>query len=139
MLSLVFAILFFFGLLAAAVFLPFYVRLISGIFDSGTHFVLFLVIGYSVLLLAGIADILLFLLLRLVRSGQIFTAAAVSKIRGISWCCIAAGVLFAALAPFFLISAAVAFVALFVGLCLRVVKNAVEQAAEIKSENDLTV
>ena len=73
------------------------------------------------------------------RQGDVFTQKSVSAIRAISWCCIAAGILFAALIPWFLLAAAVAFVAAFVGLCLRVVKNAFEEATEIKSENDLTV
>ena len=34
---------------------------------------------------------------------------------------------------------AVAAAMLFLGLCVRVVKNVVEEATEIKSENDLTV
>ena len=32
-----------------------------------------------------------------------------------------------------------AFVAILLGLCLRVVKNVIEEATEIKAENDLTV
>ena len=136
MLSLVSTVVFFVGLIAAAVILPFYIRLIA--FPSGLD-PFFYIIGYAVLLLAGIADWMLFQLLRLVRKGMIFTSGAVSLIRGISWCCIAAGILFAVLAFFFVICGAVAFTAVFVGLCIRVVKNAVEEAVEIKSENDLTV
>jgi hypothetical protein len=33
----------------------------------------------------------------------------------------------------------VAFAGIFLGLCVRVVKNVIEEATEIKAENDLTV
>jgi hypothetical protein len=36
-------------------------------------------------------------------------------------------------------SYAIAFAALLLGLCLRVVKNVIEEATEIKRENDFTV
>ena len=36
-------------------------------------------------------------------------------------------------------STVLAFAAVFLGICLRVVKNVLEEGAEIKSENDLTV
>jgi hypothetical protein len=48
-------------------------------------------------------------------------------------------VLFALLGWYFRLALAVGFVAVFVGLCLRVVKNVIEEATLIKSENDLTV
>ena len=77
--------------------------------DECIHRALNLIPDENVMLLAGIADWMVFLLLRLVRKGMIFTSGAVSLIRGISWCCIAAGILFAVLAFFFVICGAVAF------------------------------
>ena len=47
--------------------------------------------------------------------------------------------MFVLLGLYFPLSFAVAFVAVFVGLCLRVVKNVLEEAVVLKSENDLTV
>ena len=95
--------------------------------------------GYCVLLLAMLADYLLFRLLLLVRAGEVFTARSVALIRGVSWCAIAVSLLFLLMAWYFLIALALAFTAVLLGLCLRVVKNVVEEATAIKAENDLTV
>lgn len=101
---------------------------------------------YLMLALALTADGLLFALLMRIRKGAVFTAMTVALIRGVSWCCI----LFAAVtfimgwtfSPILLggyVFAGVAMIALLAGLCLRVVKNVIEEATAIKSENDLTV
>ena len=95
--------------------------------------------GYSVVFFAMLADYLLFRLLILVRAGEVFTSKAVSLIRGVSWCAIAISLLFLLAAPYFLIALALAFTAALLGLCLRVVKNVIEEATAIKAENDLTV
>ena len=51
----------------------------------------------------------------------------------------AIGVLFVVLGYYFKLAVVVAVAAIFLGLCLRVVKNVIEKATEIKAENDLTV
>ena len=96
-------------------------------------------VGYCVLVLAMLADVLLFRLLLLVRAGEVFTLRSVALIRGVSWCAIAVSLLFLFMARYFLIALALAFTAVLLGLCLRVVKNVVEEATAIKAENDLTV
>lgn len=96
-------------------------------------------VGYCVLALAMLADYLLFRLLLLVRAGKVFTEHSVALIRGVSWCAIAVSLLFLLMARYFLIALALAFTAVLLGLCLRVVKNVVEEATAIKAENDLTV
>ena len=96
-------------------------------------------VGYCVLALAMLADYLLFRLLLLVRAGEVFSSRSVSLIRGVSWCAIAISLLFLFVARYFLIALALAFTAVLLGLCLRVVKNVVEEATAIKAENDLTV
>ena len=101
--------------------------------------VLITAVGYCVVLFAMLADYLLFRLLLLVRAGEVFTARAVSLIRGVSWCAIAISLLFLLATPYFLIALALAFTAALLGLCLRVVKNVIEEATAIKAENDLTV
>ncbi len=106
---------------------------------TGGDRVFVLIIAYSALAVLLIANVLLFMLLKKVRQSKVFTASSVSLIRGVSWCCIALCVIFAALGYYFYLSFVVAFLALFLGLCLRVVKNCFEEATEIKSENDLTV
>ena len=101
---------------------------------------------YLLLTLALTADGLLFALLMRIRRGAVFTAKTVALIRGVSWCCLLfAGVTFAMgwlFSPILLggyLFAGVAMIATLAGLCLRVIKNVIEEAAAIKSENDLTV
>ncbi|MBS6475488.1 MAG: DUF2975 domain-containing protein [Clostridiales bacterium] len=98
-----------------------------------------LILSYLILASAMTADILMFILLLRVRAGLVFTPRSVALIRGVSWCCILFGVLFAVLCLYFQLALAIAFAALFLGLCIRIVKNVLEEATEIKSENDLTV
>lgn len=78
-------------------------------------------------------------LLRNIGAGAVFIAENTSILRCISWCCIAAGLVYLASAlyymPFLVLSAAAAFV----GLLLRVVKNAFAEAVCIKDENDYTI
>lgn len=81
---------------------------------------------------------LLFLLLR-VKRGLVFTSISVACIRFVSWGCILLAVSCVAVQYFLHMSYAIAFAALLLGLCLRVVKNVIEEATEIKNENDLTV
>lgn len=69
----------------------------------------------------------------------VFTALSVSYIRVISWCAIICGLLFVALGRYFSIALVVAAAGIFAGLCVLVVKNVIEEAVEIKAENDLTV
>ena len=98
-----------------------------------------LTIAYLILADGLLCDIVLLRLLLSIRRGEVFSARTVECIRAVSWGCIAASFLFALLTPKFFLSAAVAFVAFFVGLSLRIVKNAFEEACAIKEENDFTV
>ena len=138
--SMALSVLFFLALIGGAFALVPYLDAVDalGTIEAGDRPVI-LGIGYGVLALAALTDGLLFALLLRVRKEAVFTAESVALLRGISWCCVAAGTLFVWLGFYFLISYAVAFVALLVGLCLRVVKNVIAEATEIKSENDLTV
>ena len=78
-------------------------------------------------------------LLRNIRAGTVFIAENTALLRLVSWCCIAAGLVYLASTlyymPFLILSAAAAFV----GLMLRVVKNAFAEAVSIKHENDYTI
>jgi hypothetical protein len=69
----------------------------------------------------------------------IFIPPNVKYLRRISWCCIvvslitlAAGVLYI---PYVFVSVAAGFM----GLMLRVVKNVMENAVQLKEENELTI
>lgn len=104
---------------------------------EGRAFVLFL--AYTVLVIVAAADIMLFVLLLRVKKGMVFTRISTELVRGISWCCFLLGTAFAALGIYFQLAFIVAFLAAFLGICLRVVKKVLEEATEIKEENDLTV
>lgn len=98
-----------------------------------------LIMAYLILLIIMVAVIMMLTLLRRVYCGKVFTPASVALIRGVSWCCFLLCLVFGVLGKYFLLSYVVALAAVFLGLCLRVVKNVIEEATEIKMENDLTV
>ena len=137
-LTMALAVLFFAGLIGCAVGIVPYLNTVGDTIEAADRPVI-IGIGYAVLVLAARAYGLLIALRRRVQKEAVFTAESVALLRGISWCCVAAGALFVWLGSYFLLSYAVAFVAVLVGICLRVVKNVIAEATEIKSENDLTV
>ena len=98
-----------------------------------------LVSAYGIVLDMMLADAMLLQLLLRVRKGQVFTDRSVSLIRGVSWCCLGLCIPFGYLGLYFQLSWIVCLLAVFLGLCLRVCKNAFEEATQIKQENDLTV
>lgn len=146
-LSLIISGVFFAVLAVVGVFLPAVVKALlrfSGeitarVQVTSTDNAIVLVAAYILLALALLANILLFTLLLQVKGENVFSKKSVSLIRGISWCSIGFGVIFALLTYYFTLSSVIAFAALFLGLCVRVVKNVIERATEIKDENDLTV
>ncbi len=97
------------------------------------------VLSYLVLLCVLLADILMFWLLLRVKGGLVFTDRSVALIRGVSWCCFLLSLLFCGIGLYFQLAFLIAFAGIFLGTCLRVVKNTIEEATQIKSENDLTV
>jgi len=147
MLSTVLSIVLFCVCIAGAVVMPKFCEILintpdgigsrGDITDGGR--VLVLVLAYAVLAVTMLADLLLFFILSKVRQGKVFTDGTVSLIRGVSWCCFLLCAVFAVLGYYFQLAFIIAFLAVFLGLCLRVVKNVIEEATRIKSENDLTV
>ena len=116
--------------------------LVTALFDAQKQAgVMPYVFEYSVLLLVLFSDVCLMLLLNNVRQGAIFTDRSVTYLRIISWASILAGVLNIPL--FFMLHLisvlCVSFVALFLGIVLRVVKNVIEEGTVIKEENDSTI
>ena len=109
----------------------------SLIFDINATAVLF--VSYIVLGFILIADFLLAWLLIRVRSGLVFTEKSVALIRSVSWCCIGICLCFVVIGFKFRLGFVISCFILFLGLCLRVVKNVIAEATVIKSENDLTV
>ena len=109
------------------------------LWDQQVKLPMFLVSTYTVAVPGAVALAALWRLLKNISGGAVFVAGNVKLLRLLSWCCIAAGLVCLVSAfyylPFLLLSAAAAFV----GLMLRVVKNAFAEAVEIKNENDFTI
>ncbi|MDR2296572.1 MAG: DUF2975 domain-containing protein [Clostridiales Family XIII bacterium] len=95
---------------------------------------------YACCVPALVALFLLDRLLRNIKGGLVFTEGNVRALRAISWCCFAEALILTIaalrLAPILL---AVAVVVAFFGLILRVVKNVIDAAVALKSENDFTI
>lgn len=146
-LSLVISGAFFAVLVAVGAFLPTVItallkfpgEITSRVETTATDNALVLAASYLLILVALVANTLLFILLLRVKREEVFSPQSVALIRGISWCSIGVGVIFALLTYYFTLSSVIAFAALFLGLCVRVVKNVIEKATEIKAENDFTV
>lgn len=146
-LSLIIAGGFFAGLVVLGVLMPGIVNALlrfpgeitSRVSVTATDNIIVLVVAYVILAICMLADIMIFMLLKRVRDGKVFSEKSVCLIRYISWCCFLIGLLFIVPGYYFTLAFVVAFAAMFLGLCVRVVKNVIEEATEIKSENDLTV
>ena len=128
----------FLGLIALGSLLPVYLPAHGGLYGE-TLPVWFVALVYLCLIPVAVADGFLVKLLLLVRKRQVFTDKAVSCLRTISWCCfIEVGLLLLGVRYFYMMPA-LAFVAGFLGLVLRVVKNVIEEAVALKAENDFTI
>lgn len=127
-------------LIGGACTMPLILRFFMNFFSKPESFYTpVLMILYVAFVPAFAADIALLVLICNIKADDVFCAKSVSCLRLISWCCFAEGIIFFALG-FFLTSAfAVTFAAFFMGIILRVVKNVIEQATIIKSENDFTI
>ena len=132
---------FFIALVFGMSILPQYVsvlnRMPEGIFVDGR--IEIAILCYAILIIAMVADILMFGLLIRVRRDLVFSSVSVALIRGVSWCVIIIGLLFLVLSHYLVEALICAAAAVFLGLCLRIVKNVIETATEIKLENDFTV
>ena len=104
-------------------------------------FVALLAVIYAASVFGWILLFKMYGLLRALLRGEVFTAENVSRLRTVSWCCLIAAVILAAGACFrpLLVLFGLAVAAGFMGLIVRIVKNAFQQAAEMKSELDFTV
>lgn len=143
MLSLVLSAIFFIACIVGAFMLPticdtlLYLRNLGT--DAGADRGYVLILGYLILAVFVLIDVLLFSILLRVKREQVFSPKTVSLIRAVSFNCFVLCVLFGALGIFFKLSLVISFFAVFLGICLRVVKNVIEEATVIKTENDLTV
>ena len=78
-------------------------------------------------------------LLANIKRSHVFLDANVSYLRWISWCCFFVSLVLMPAAFSIRVLWVVAVAAAFIGLILRVVKNVIEEAVVLKSENDLTI
>ncbi len=88
------------------------------------------------------AYITLYSLLRLlfnIKTDGIFIPQNTKYLRRISWCCFAVAAITFIGGLFYIPFLFIAVAAAFVGLMLRVVKNVMQSAVEIKAENELTI
>ncbi len=91
---------------------------------------------------AVFAYVTLYSLIRLlfnIQKEEIFIHKNVTYLRRISWCCFAVALITLVSGVFYLPYMMVAVAAAFVGLMLRVVKNVLQSAVEIREENELTI
>ena len=84
-------------------------------------------------------ELMLLKLLFNIKKGDIFITANVKYLRRISWCCFAVAAITFVGGIFYVPFGFIAIAAAFVGLMLRVVKNVMQNAVEIKTENELTI
>ena len=95
--------------------------------------------AYAMVAVAYIAVALIFFLLISVFRGKVFEKVTFRLLSAISWCCFAEGVFMVILVVHFQLAVGLGIAFCMVGLCLRVVKNVLEEAARIKAENDFTI
>ena len=99
----------------------------------------FLVTTYTVAVPAAIALYMMNRLLANIRKEEVFTEKNTRYLRGMSWCCLAAGLIYQVSSFYYLPFFALCAAAVFMALILRVIKNVFAQAEEIKKENDYTI
>lgn len=85
------------------------------------------------------AIILLYKILFNVNEKKVFVEENVKYLQILSWLCFYVGVLSAFSTAKFIAFAIVSLSALFIGLIVRVVRNIIHKAIQIKEENDMTI
>ena len=95
--------------------------------------------AYAMVALGVAAVVLMFLLLRVVWRGNVFSKTTTHLLSAISWCCFGVAFLSLLLIVCFQLALCLSLAAGFLGLSLRVVRHVLLEATRIKSENDFTV
>lgn len=88
------------------------------------------------------AAIILYSLIKLlfnIKAEKTFIGENVTYLKVVSWCCFVIGVITLAGAFFYMPFGFVALAGGFVGMLLRVLKNVMQSAVELRQENDLTI
>ena len=98
------------------------------------------VCAYACFVPVMVALLTLDILLRNIKKDQVFFRPNVKYLRTISWCCFVIAIVMLCGWPFIsYVFVFVAAAAAFFGLLMRVVKNVIDAACEIKDENDYTI
>lgn len=90
--------------------------------------------GFAAIILGS-----LILLLLNIKIGRVFIGQNVALLKIISWCCFIIAAITLAGAFFYMPFGFVALAGAFVGMLLRVLKNIMQSAVELREENDLTI
>lgn len=91
---------------------------------------------------AVFACIALYSLIRMlgnIKRGMIFIPKNVAYLRRLAWCCFAVAAITLTGGVFYLPFLFIAAAAGFMGVILRVLKNVIQTAVELREENDLTI
>ncbi len=99
----------------------------------------FMLVFYPCGIFAAIILTALLGLLNNIKAGDVFTLKNAKYLRIVSLCCFAISVITLVGGFFYMPFLVVTFAAAFVGLLLRVLKNVMQAAAEMREENDLTI
>lgn len=99
----------------------------------------FIVCFYPSAVFAGVILYCLIKLLNNIKSGEIFILENEKLLRVVSWCCFIIGAITFIGGFFYMPFMFVALAGGFVGMMLRVLKNVMQCAVEIREENDLTI
>ena len=79
------------------------------------------------------------MLLNRIAKQQVFVRENAACFRIISWCCFGVALVWLLLMFWRFLAFFVAFIAAFAGLLLRVIKNMLDAAVELREENDFTI
>lgn len=99
----------------------------------------FLATTYTTAIPAAAALYMMNRLLANIKREEVFTGKNTGYLRGMSWCCLVAGLIFLVSSFYYPAFFALCAAAVFMALILRVIKNVFAQAEEIKKENDYTI
>ena len=100
---------------------------------------LYVTVTYVSAVPAGIVLLCLHRLLASAAAADVFTDANVARLRAISWCLVAAALVYAIGGFFDWYLFVLAAMAAFAALIVRVLKNVFAEAVELKQENDFTI
>ena len=100
---------------------------------------LYITVTYVSAVPAGVVLYCLHRLLASAAAADVFTDANVARLRAVSWCLAAAAAVYAAGGFFDWYLFVLAVAAAFAALIVRVLKNVLAEAVELKRENDFTI